>query len=102
MARKRPRPLHVRQAGASARSQSKPARGVREAGPRSVCVGGPSADFLNEPGTALPRTSYLYSASKANRGCISILHMFWSFLALFYTSILATSTSINFPGENVW
>ncbi|KAG6944711.1 hypothetical protein JG687_00017705, partial [Phytophthora cactorum] len=54
-------------AGASVRSQSKPARGVREAGPRSVCVGGPSADFLNEPRTALPRTSYLYSASKANR-----------------------------------
>ncbi|KAG6950822.1 hypothetical protein JG688_00013995, partial [Phytophthora aleatoria] len=50
-------------AGASVRSRSKHARGVREAGPRGICVGGPSAEILSEPRTALSRVSFLYTAS---------------------------------------
>ncbi|KAG6967010.1 hypothetical protein JG688_00006504, partial [Phytophthora aleatoria] len=55
-------------AGASARSHSKPAREAREAGPRGICVGGPSAELTSEPRIALSSTFYLYIASEANHG----------------------------------
>jgi hypothetical protein len=43
-------------AGARSRSRSKPARGAREAGPRGICGGGPSAELLSETSTALSRS----------------------------------------------
>jgi hypothetical protein len=39
-----------------ARSQSKPERGAREAGPRGICGGGPSAELNSEPSTVLTRS----------------------------------------------
>ncbi|KAG6945245.1 hypothetical protein JG687_00017410, partial [Phytophthora cactorum] len=54
--------------GASARSHTKPAREAREAGPRGICVGGPSAELASEPRIARSSTFYLYIASEANRG----------------------------------
>ncbi|KAG6951664.1 hypothetical protein JG687_00013469, partial [Phytophthora cactorum] len=37
----------------------------REAGPRGICVGGPSAELTSEPRIALSSTFYLYIASEA-------------------------------------
>ncbi|KAG6972733.1 hypothetical protein JG687_00001290, partial [Phytophthora cactorum] len=51
----------------SARSHSKPARGAREAGPHSICGGGPSAELSGELSTTLSRTYYLHIAGEANR-----------------------------------
>ncbi|KAG6947437.1 hypothetical protein JG688_00015561 [Phytophthora aleatoria] len=77
-------------AGTSARS--KLARGACEAGPRCICVGGPSALLTSEPHIALSRTCCLYIESvasrggtdvlpgQAKRGWLSLLHMFWSIL----------------------
>ncbi|KAG6944727.1 hypothetical protein JG687_00017690 [Phytophthora cactorum] len=54
---------------ASARSRSKPAQGAREAGPRGICVGGPSAELTSEPHIALSRLhSPGYIESVASRG----------------------------------
>jgi hypothetical protein len=39
-----------------ARSQSKPERGAREAGPRGICGGGPSAKLNSEPSMVLTRS----------------------------------------------
>ncbi|KAG3184706.1 hypothetical protein C6341_g4854 [Phytophthora cactorum] len=61
-------PDQLRRVGASARSRSKPARGTREAGPRGICVGGPSAELTSDPRIALSSTFDLYIAREANRG----------------------------------
>ncbi|KAG6943375.1 hypothetical protein JG687_00018503, partial [Phytophthora cactorum] len=68
-------------------------RGAREAGPRGIRGGGPSAELHRVPHIVLSITSYLYIASESKRGAEGVAKRGWLLICMIWVLTLSRTSN---------